>query len=733
MPLPVPALDDRGYADLVEELLARIPAHTPEWTHPRLGDPGAAMYLHVAWMIDTLLYRANLIPERQRLVFLRLLGVPLRAARAARGMVTVHLDNPAEPVTASLAPFATLRGPVPCETRNELTVLPVEVQVYVKRRLGADDGQDASVLALVEGLRSLHNLQRAEPYVTTPLFPNEVPTPAGVDLITEAVDRTLWLGLFAPRPLAPDAVRALLGTTGTGARRLLNVGFAPATEVPGVDERASQPVRIPLRWESCWVDGDQTRFLPLDVVQDGTDEFTRDGVVRVALPPAEFLTVPANDPRRRLDAGVGELPPRIDTPELGDRLVGWLRVRPRSRVTQWRVGWAAGNAVEVDQRRTLGAVVAGTSNGSPNQRIALPISSLEADSVVLEVAEPGQPPEEWRRSDDLAVEGRDAHAFELDAEAGTISFGDGVRGAVPAAGARIRLTRARQGGGAAGNLPPMALTSLTALDLSGQPIVERLKVIQQLPMRHGADAETLAEGEARIGAWLRHRNRAVTAEDFRSLAAEAAPLGRVELLPRFKPQQRLTNVAGVVSVMVFPRRDDPLPPYPRADRPTIEAVHRHLDARRPLGTELYVIGCAYVPLGIGVGVTIRDGFGRDDVLHRVRDALRLFVWSLPPGGPDEGGWPLGRPVRERELEVVVARVQGVREVVGVRLFEARNDDWRAITGGADGAALSLQVWELPELLSVVVNEGAAPADLTALPNPFGDEPAVPVPIVPEVC
>ena len=43
-------------------------------------------------------------------------------------------------------------------------------------------------------------------------------------------------------------------------------------------------------------------------------------------------------------------------------------------------------------------------------------------------------------------------------------------------------------------------------------------------------------------------------------------------------------------------------------------------------------------------------------------------------------------------------------------------------------------WQLPELLSIVVVDGpAAPGDLRALPNPFADEQAVAVPVVPEVC
>ena len=90
MPIVPPRLDDRSFEDLVEELIARIPAHTPEWTHPRAGDPGRTLLELFAWLADTILYRANLIPERQRLAFLRLLGIPMRSAVAATGLVALR-------------------------------------------------------------------------------------------------------------------------------------------------------------------------------------------------------------------------------------------------------------------------------------------------------------------------------------------------------------------------------------------------------------------------------------------------------------------------------------------------------------------------------------------------------------------------------------------------------------------------------------------------------------------
>src|SRR3954451_14709722 len=118
MPVPVPRLDDRRFQDLVDELLGRIPAHTPEWTNPRPGDPGRTLVELFAWLADTMLYRANLIPARQRLAFLRLLGMGMRPAVPARGLVTVGWDDPKQTVPAVLRPLARLKAAVPFETRG---------------------------------------------------------------------------------------------------------------------------------------------------------------------------------------------------------------------------------------------------------------------------------------------------------------------------------------------------------------------------------------------------------------------------------------------------------------------------------------------------------------------------------------------------------------------------------------------------------------------------------------
>src|SRR5438132_1710621 len=92
MPITLPKIDDRRYDELVAEALTRIPVHTPEWTNFNRSDPGVTIIEVFAFLTESLLYRANQIPERNRRKFLQLLRIPLNSATAARGLVTISND-----------------------------------------------------------------------------------------------------------------------------------------------------------------------------------------------------------------------------------------------------------------------------------------------------------------------------------------------------------------------------------------------------------------------------------------------------------------------------------------------------------------------------------------------------------------------------------------------------------------------------------------------------------------
>lgn len=793
MSIRPPALDDRCYEDLVAELLERIPAHTPEWTNPRAGDPGRTLIELFAWLGDALLYRANLVPERQRLAFLRLLGEPLQPARPARGLVTVSLKESEPPQALVIRPLAALAGPVPFEVRNEFMVLPLTAAAYYKRRAGAGEVADEVLNALSE----FHAEGNAvEGYTTTPLFPDGRPAPDGFDVFADTADRSLWLALLAPKAPSPaeqpglnDATRATFDT----GRPLLNIGFVPAlpttdplapisarAAVPHVWEITAKTTVQPIDENHPW----RPEYVALDRIADTTAGLTRSGILRLALPRGAIIHAPENDVRADPDAGVGPRPPRLDDVALASRLIAWLRLRaepvpPGSspapqfitgqgaeslqssqagavaaarEVEHLRIIWTGVNAVEAEQLITNTNRIVGESTGAADQEFSLPSENVEPETLRLEVEEAsGWVP--WQRIDDLgaldrdAAASRDARAFELDAAGGTVRFGDGIRGQIPPAGRRIRAALLRSGGGTAGNLQAGTLKAITAVTVTNVPASRFLTVGQPLPLTGGADAETLAEAEKRIPARLRHRERAVTADDYRALAYETrgVSVGRVEMLPRFKPQQRHDDIPGIVTVMALPARPIAPAPNPRADRPFLEAVHAWLDARRPLGTELYVIGCEYIPVAVSVAVTVAEDAQRDTTLQAIKEALMQVLWPLPGGGFDRlKGWPLGRELSNRELAVEVARVAGVSEVAGLNLFQKKNNlnVWEPLGDARDGREqnLRLERWQLPELLAVVAIVGdSAPL---SVPDTGGDGSGdgtsggpipVAVPVVPDIC
>lgn len=766
MTIPAPNLDDRRFDDLVQEMLARIPAHTPEWTHPRPGDPGRTLIDLFAWLGDTLLYRANLIPERQRLIFLRLLGQHMHPARAARTVVSLSMAKLDSRQRLTIGPGASSGGAVPFETRNELTILPLLAEAYIKQPL--EEEEKVRMEEVISGLATLHGIRGAVTgYTTRPVFDAGQALPAGLDVFSESLDRALWLALLAPEANSPEqqgvlnlAVRERMGGTGPDGPALLTLGLVPAITRPEPFEEIGTRARLAVRWELTGP-GDSERGVTYQTLaafpdSDGTEGLTRAGTVRLRLPGTDWIAAPSNDVGVNPLAGVGDSPPRLDDEAKASRLVAWLRLRPAPQHPHQtlRLAWIGINAADIEQRRTLTDQLLGQSDGKADQVFRLPLPQVESSSLQIEVEDPeGRGYQAWIRVDDLAaisadaLETRDAPAYELDAAAGEIRFGDGVRGRVPKAGMRIRLASGRFGGGVAGNLPAGSLGDMTGRSIASPKAVQ-LKVHQPLAAEGGAEAETLAEAQRRLPSWLRHRDRAVTSADYGRLSLDTPGLsvGRVEVLPRFKPHDRLFDMAGVVSVMALPDQPIGPPPCPRPDRPFLETLHSHLSSRIPLTTELYVIGCEYVPLGIAAAVRIRAGFAPEQVLQEVKQALRRLLWPLPPGGGHAEGWTLGRDVRDRELDVEISRVAGVRELVGLRLF-GRGDNpaapgWRELPhANKDGSqTLTVHGWQLPELLATVVvdagedgGEETLPAGLENLPNPFAQVNAVAVPVVPEVC
>ena len=76
MPIPLPNLDDRSYADLTAQARALIPSLDPAWTNHNPSDPGITLVELLAWLTEMLLYQVNQVPAANTETFLKLLNGP---------------------------------------------------------------------------------------------------------------------------------------------------------------------------------------------------------------------------------------------------------------------------------------------------------------------------------------------------------------------------------------------------------------------------------------------------------------------------------------------------------------------------------------------------------------------------------------------------------------------------------------------------------------------------------
>jgi predicted phage baseplate assembly protein len=125
--IPPPKLDDRSFNDIVEEAISMIPRYSPEWTNHNPSDPGITLIELAAWMTDLLIYRLNQVPDKNYVAFLNLLGIKLRAPRAARALIRFTLVDGAVKqrvprATQVSTPQATEEHTVTFETARDAVV-----------------------------------------------------------------------------------------------------------------------------------------------------------------------------------------------------------------------------------------------------------------------------------------------------------------------------------------------------------------------------------------------------------------------------------------------------------------------------------------------------------------------------------------------------------------------------------------------------------------------------------
>ncbi|MEX2631481.1 MAG: putative baseplate assembly protein [Tistlia sp.] len=615
MPLSdhIPRLDDRRFEDLVAEARARIPQYTPEWTDYNPGDAGFALIELFAWLSELLVYRMGRVPELNYLKFLELVGIELTPARPAQtvlvfpvkpGFAGSSVTVPARTPVAAAEPDE--QGPILFETERVLTAL--------KAQLDALQVFDGYAYADVSA--------------------------ANADLATS----------FQPfGPLARAETALLLGFSGDSALPPsveLSLAFWPPSDRPVPPPAPCGggvvPVAAPARlaWE-FWA-GSEWR--PLTLLSDDTLALTRSGLVRLRTPP----------PGQATPAKLGKKQ---------DKARFWLRARLEQaayEVPPALLGVRA-NAVRALQAQSVAREVLGGSEGTPSQVFRLANAPVLAGTLALEVDETGSF-EAWREVEDFFGSGPDDRHYLLNRTTGEIRFGDGRRGRVPVANlaapqSNVVAAFYRFGGGTRGNLG----AGLVATLMRSLPGIDVGKVTNPLPAEGGTEEESLEAAAGRAPVALKARDRAVTAEDFEMLARQAGPVRRAHTLPLAHPHFPGIDVPGVVTLLIVP---DAPGPAPSPSEALAQTVCAHLDRRRLLTTELYVIGPSYLGVEVRLEVVAAADADAAVLTLDIEAAVATYLHPLT-GGADGQGWPFGGTLFYGELyrRALLAGVERLPELV----------------------------------------------------------------------
>lgn len=254
--------------------------------------------------------------------------------------------------------------------------------------------------------------------------------------------------------------------------------------------------------------------------------------------------------------------------------------------------------------------------------------------------------------------------YIIDRDKGTITFGDGERGMIPPAERNNIKCSYKAGGGSAGNVKAGTITKLRTTF----PYVD--SVTNPEDADGGSDKENMDKLRERGPQTLKHRDRAVTYEDFVWLVKEASPkIVRVKCLPT--TYISLKNQPGFVTIIIVPESDDQKPVPSQQLISEIESyiserTSTYLTSYASHSSQINLIGPGYLKVWVEASVKFISISEAKIIEGRIIDTLNKFFHPLY-GGPEKKGWDFGRSIYISEVYEAIENTEGVDYVEDLKL------------------------------------------------------------------
>jgi hypothetical protein len=602
-----PNLFTRRFQDFVEIGRARLHALAPSWTDYNAHDPGITLMELLAWTSEAQIYSLSRMRRDERAAYAALLGIQPGGTQPATGLIWPDSLDPASPAATYMASIvlpkygvamlADTPGPA-YRTMQDLLWMPGAIQSLVTRQGNA---------------RIDHTAKNKRGKI--------VFYPFGQD---SAAGKTLSLSFHCR-----DG-RGLFGAGNRTAPWPIGVLASPPATETGTSTSAGTTAHPGSRLSAALAAGGERFTVP--IVADTSQSMLTTGVMlldlsNVPISPVDF-TLEFTAPHGLIR------PPRV------------LRIEA--------------NVLPIEQSETVDRELH-ISNGLPGWSFTLDRPGLRfapgSPPVVIQTLQPI--PVTWRQCAHLSELAAADSAFEFDADSGTVTFGNGINGRVPAAEMQV-LASYRVTDGAAGNIARnrgwivKGIQGAYGTNLS--------------PLSGGVDAASLTDLQRLSRGWVHGDHPLITGQDIID-AARALPLLEVGRAWTLAPSVKAPATGTTILVAMRQRPGGVEPPLPPETPLWLSSIQQLLRQRMPLGNRLRVIGPRYVTFTVNATLETLRGVDPIQVKSAVLNAL-TDRFQLVPSSPTAHAVQPGVPVSTRDIAALIRQVAGINRIVALSLVTA---------------------------------------------------------------
>lgn len=686
MLLPLPNLDDRRWADLVEEGISLISLYAPEWTDHNIHDPGITLIELFAYLAEMDIYQLNRISDKHKRKFLSLVGISPRTSCPANIILSLSLKNGADPIDLPATTEFVGKDPFGKEilfhTQEAVHIVSNQlIAVYVKD----SEGVSYNVTSKWQNDESFY------------LFGN-IPQP-GAELILE-FDKPLPQG---------EQISIFFKFANQRASQNERKNIAEETK-----QENSPHHSVRTEWE-FYTD----KWTKLDAkkgeVIDNTRSFTLDGFVKILIPagidtdkihcyfvsgsydePPKMQKIVMNSVSAEQSVPVGIIEWCIDKgaiiegkePANGDmasfdvqldenRMISRIKFldnngsAPLFRILNYRKP-----TQQNDGNLSIEAELLDSGSEKPNQQLDLSQKPVVESSFQLFTLEQDGW-HIWKSKPDFDASRRCDADFLLDSFRGIVTLGDGEKSRVAPLGVPIIVTYHTTNAGS-GNLAKNKILQLCksphneALLIDFDSIKGGIaSITNQEILSEGLDEEKLANVIGRVIELMEITQRAVTLEDYETLAfrTPGVYLARVKTIVNFHPDFPCMKAPGIITLIIVPNMPVSCP---KPSEGLLKAVSAYLCPRRVIGTRVVVTNPSYLEITIRAEVKANMGVNKANLQQKIINTLNNFLHPLK-GGTDGKGWQFGRNVYRSDILQVIDEIQEVDHVTSLEIIPGHGE------------------------------------------------------------